>query len=282
MAIDLKELVYRSKNFSSTPEIFLKIQEMLEDPDCSVGDLSVLISRDPSLTFRLLKLANSAYFNFPTKIDSLQHAIFIIGSQQLRDLVLATTLISQFQGIGRKWVNPKSFCFHCIACGTGARILAIHRRELNPERFYLAGILHDIGRLLLFENHDQLLGKVMDRHIQTEELLFKIEQEELGFDHAQLGAELCRHWQLPGIFGEMILGHHEPSPEAPHYDEIAILSIADNFAKAMELGTSGDVFVSPLGLQAWDRLGIETSMIPEIWKQIESQSQEAYKIFFSN
>jgi HD-like signal output (HDOD) protein len=132
----------------SLPTIYFELQAALNDPNKTFQDLGDIISFDPALSARLLKIVNSPFYGFPSKIDTISHATSIIGRDQLTDLALATLVIYQFRGIPNNLFNMEKFWRHSMACGVVARSIAEFRGEKNVERFYLAGILHDIGRLV--------------------------------------------------------------------------------------------------------------------------------------
>jgi len=115
----------------SLPAIFNEINEAVEDPESSFTEIAEIIGGDMALSARLLKIVNSSFFGFPSKVETITHAITIVGTAQLRDLVLATTIISQFKGMPKDVVNMESFWKHSVGCGLAARIIAIFRREPN-------------------------------------------------------------------------------------------------------------------------------------------------------
>lgn len=148
MAAD--DILNRAPDLPSLPDVYYRVETVLEDPNFSLEQLSEAIQVDPSISTRLLKLANSAYYGFPSKIDTITRAATIIGTQEIRELILATAVISIFQGMPVGAVSMRSFWEHSIACGLAARAIADCRGEANVERFYVAGLLHDIGRLVLY------------------------------------------------------------------------------------------------------------------------------------
>ena len=125
----------------SLPMIFTRIDEAVNNPRSSLADIGRIISEDSSLTARLLKIVNSAFYSFPSKIETISRAVTVVGTQQLRDLALATSVMKLFQGIPPDLINMEAFWKHSIACGVAARVLAAHKREANIERFFVAGIL---------------------------------------------------------------------------------------------------------------------------------------------
>jgi putative nucleotidyltransferase with HDIG domain len=256
---------------SSLPEIYFKIQTVLNDPRSSFADIAEVISSDVALSARIMRIVNSSFYQFPSQIDSITHAVSIIGTWQLRDLALSTTVLSTFKGVSEKHINMKSFWKHSITCGITARQIGIQNSEPNAERLFLAGLLHDIGRLVLLENLPEEADEIMSRFANENKLLSHIEREVLGFDHTDVGAALMEHWNLPESLTEVIAYHHKPLEAPNHGYEASIVHLADIFAKTMEYGSSGDVYVPPLEPEAWTKAKLKESFLPLLWKRVKSQ-----------
>lgn len=278
MAISPKDLITGSIKTSSLPEIFIMLSEMLNDPTSSFSDIAKVISMDTALAARILRIVNSSFYSFPSNVETVTHAISIIGTQQLHDLALATTILTIFQGVPEDLVNMNRFWRHSLGCAITARILAIHGQETNPERFYLCGILHDVGRLIIMENLPDQAREIIDRHQEEGGLMVDMEQKVLGFNHAEVGASLAKAWKLPLSYEEIIACHHQPSKARRYPVESAIVNLADIFSKAMELGSSGDPFVPPLDVKSWDHVGLNPNVLESIWNQIEIQYSENIEI----
>lgn len=277
MKHDLEKLIKGSVHIASLPLIFDKINAAIEDPQCSFSEIAKIISCDTSLSVRLLKLANSSFFGLPFKIETITHAITIIGMAQLRDLVLATTIVGQFKGV--KGINMKSFWQHSVAVGLAARIIAIYRRESNAERYYVLGMLHDLGHLVMYLNMPDDANKVRALYSGEKKMLHQVEQETLGFDHAVVGGALMKIWRLPERMEEAVRYHHSPISAAKYSMEASIIHVADVIAHALELGNSGENHVPPLDAKAWDQLQIPTSLLASIVSQITRQFPDAIEMF---
>lgn len=275
MSISPRELVNKSVRVSSLPEIYFKINEVLNDPNSSFADMAEVISADTSLSARLLKIVNSPFYGFPSQIDSITNTVSIVGTRQLRDLALATTVISFFKGLPQDHVNMNSFWRHSITCGIAARAIAVHNRVVNSEFFFLAGILHDIGRLVLFENLPDAAAKIMKNWQDGHKPLFQVEREVLGFDHTEIGAALLEKWELPENLREIIAFHHDPFKSSRYGFEASIIHLADILSKAMEAGSSGDPYIPTLQPESWDQLKMETTVLPFLWNQVETQYENA-------
>ena len=259
----------------SLPMIFTRINDAVNDPRSSIADIGGIISEDAGLTARLLKIVNSTLYSFPSKIETITRAVTIVGAQQLRDLALATSVMKVFTGMSEDLVNMESFWHHSIGCGITARILAAYRREPNVERFFAAGMLHDIGRLLIYiKMADQARAALLRCH-SSGELLYKVELDEFGFDHAAVGGALLQLWKLPASLEEVVTSHHNPRGAHRYPVETAVIHVADIITNAMRLGNSGERSVPPLDAQAWDRIGVPPSYLSETVGQVERQFRAA-------
>ena len=135
------------------PEVFYKLNAAIEDPGCTFDDIGEIISIDPALTVRLLKVVNSPMYGFPSRIDTVSMAITILGTRQLRDLVLATAVVGQFHNLTEAVVDMETFWCHSICSAVAARTISLHLKVNNSERFFVAGLLHDIGKLVMYLTH---------------------------------------------------------------------------------------------------------------------------------
>jgi len=280
-ALRPKDLISGSTRTSSLPEIFIIINEVVNDPTSSFSDIAQVVNLDTALSARLLKIVNSSFYSFPSNIETVTHAIAVIGTEQLHNLALATTIIANFKGIPDKTLNMSLFWRHSMGVAIIARNLAIHCRESNPERFYLAGILHDIGRLIILENMPEEAHEIIARRNKVGGLLWQIEREVLGFDHGEVGAALSRSWNLPPSLEEIIGNHHNPGLSKRYPLETTIIHLADIIAKAMGLGSSGDMHVPSLDEKAWEQLKLPTGVFSAIWSQTETQFNETVNIILS-
>jgi HD-like signal output (HDOD) protein len=264
-----KELLESYVEVSSLPMIYYRINEAVNDPLTSMANIGKIISDDPGLTVRLLRLVNSAFYGFPSKIETITQALVIIGTRQLCDLALGTSIMTMFDGIPEDLVNMESFWRHSIGCGIAAKTLAVYRRETNIERFFVTGMIHDIGRLVIYKKNGDQAREVLLRSKSSGDLLFLAEREAMGFDHATLGRMLLQSWNLPPSIVEAVAFHHQPG-EARHYPvEAAVVHVADLIVNAMRLGSSGERFAPPLDGQAWELLGLSTGVLSSTLDHLE-------------
>jgi putative nucleotidyltransferase with HDIG domain len=278
MAITLTSLVRNNIKVFSPPSVFLKLKDVISDPRSSVTDIGKIISEDQAATLRLLKLANSPLYGFPSRVETIAQAVLIIGTKQLRDLILATSVIQLFKGIPADILTMDTFWRHSIAVGVIAKILAGYRRAPNVETFFTAGILHDIGSLVMYSKMPVECGNILSAINERPQLLFKAERESLGFDHTDVGGLLLKEWKLPENLTEAVKYHHNPEKASQYPVEAACIHVADLLAHAMQLGTSGEKYVPRLSEAAWSSLSLGTGYLQLIFKQAFQQINVATQI----
>ena len=266
----------------SLPTIFFEIKQVIDDPHSSFTRIGEVIGKDQALTARLLKLGNSALFGFPQRIDTITEAVSVIGLQQIRDLTLCTKVIEMFEGIPPDLIDIDSFWHHCIGTGIAARVLASHQRVPNIERYFVAGLLHDIGRLVLCLQLPEQMECIFNRARDEREFLFKVEQEVLGYDHAEVGAMLLASWEIPEALSGAIAYHHRPTTAPVFQAETALVHVADIFAHAMELGDSGEYLVPSLSSEAWKRVDIRPTAFSAVLKEVDRQFLDVIGILLSS
>jgi len=265
------DLIDSSPELGSPPLVYRRLMEVINHPRGGAGDVANVISQDTALTARLLRLVNSAFFSFPRKIETVSQAVSVVGTSQVRDLSLATSVTDLFKSIPPDLMDVAGFWKHSLACGVGARVISSLRSESNVERFFVAGILHDVGRLVFLLRAPEQARTVMERARERRALLFETEQAVVGFDHARIGGALMEHWSMPESLREAVRFHHEPS-KAPRYPvEAATIHAADVIANALRHGGSGERFVPPMSASAWTSLGLDPQVIPFAVEQIDRE-----------
>ena len=266
-----KQLVAGVTQVASLPEIYFKIEAALEDPRTSNQNIADILSEDSALTARMLRLANSSFFNFPGRIENVTQAITIIGMRQLREVVLASSVVGVFKGLPGDHIDMDQFWRHSIGCGAACRVMATLRRESNIETAFVSGLLHDIGRLILYKERPKDMGRLIEQCRRDNGLLYVAEQEHFGFDHADVGGLLMQEWRLPKRLIETTAHHHQPQRAKDYVAESALVHVANILASALQLGNSGEHFVTPLADEAWSKLGLDPSAVEIIVPEMEKQ-----------
>lgn len=278
----LQEMINDKTELPSLPDIVQRLEAAINDPTSDMSEIADIISADPALAARILKIANSALFNFPGQVDTVSYAISIIGTRQVRDLVFASCVVDVFKGVFIAGINMESFWRHSIACGITARVIATYRREPNVERYYLLGLLHDIGKLIIHMYHPEQAKQAIYKCKEENSVLYLAEQEIFGFDHAEVGGNLLRTWNLPESLCEPVLYHHNPSASESFPDETAVVHFADIMSHSLLYSDDNFQSISPLDNQAWERIDIPESQIDVITVQIDNLYRETVQLFLGD
>ena len=264
----------------SPPPVYHKLHKAMQDPDTSFSDFSDIISADPSLAVRLLRIANSPFYGLDSKVETIIHALGVVGINQLKELALATIMVNQFKGIDKDLVNMQSFWMHSIGCGLAARTIARNMGEREVEPYYTASMLHDIGSLIIYKEIPEKAREVLTRCKSEGLSLSAVEEEVLGFTHAEVGAVVFTQWGLPGSLVEAVQYHHRPSEAKDHPLFPAIVHMADIIAYEMDLGTGGEPAIPVLDPTAVQRTGLTRAFLTDIQDYVRDQVEEAVSIFY--
>jgi HD-like signal output (HDOD) protein len=277
-ATTIECVIEETRTVYSLPLFYERLNETINHPRSSINDISKIITEDQGLTARLLRLANSPMFGCYARVDSITKAVTIIGTQQLRDLALAASVMGVFKGIPEDLINMSSFWKHSIACGIIARSLAVYRRESNVERLFVSGMLHDVGQVVLFAARPEVSRELLESQLDTGRLYLDLERELLNFDHAELGGALLKKWKIPASITEPVTCHHSPGSAEQFRLETSLIHLADIICQALELGQGAEWGVPPLDERAWDRLGLSPHMMGSVLKQSIPQISETFDI----
>lgn len=214
--ITLDKLIDRSGKLGTLPAIVHRIFDVMDNPSSTAIQIGRIINEDPALTARLLKLVNSPFYGFVSKVDTVYRAIALIGHRELRSVVLATSAIKAFDGIPADLVDMEAFWKRSLNTAVVARVLAAFRREKEIERYFIAGLLHDIGSLLLYLQLPEQQAQAIVNHHTRNIPLWQAEKDLFGFDHAEVGGELLKKWNLPPLLCQSVRFHLYPeqAPEA--------------------------------------------------------------------
>lgn len=282
MTLTAQALVNKSLELVSPPNIYTQLNELIQDPNSAIDDISAVLNTDPALTTRLLKIVNSPFYGFPSQINTISRAITIIGTRELTHLVLATSIINSFKGIPESLINMKEFWKHSFACAITSKLLAEECGQRATERFFIAGLLHNIGSLVLYQSVPELAREAISSAEFGHEVLFKAEQRVLGFDHTEVGQALVKAWRLPRSIEEVVRYHHTPSEAEDFPIDVAIVHLADILVSSVPFGHSGDRHVPPLDPAAWELLALNEYQIPDLLQQVSIQIDQMASVMLAD
>lgn len=268
------DFLHKLKNKKITlpeiPSIVFELNEVIANPLSSAEDIAQVVQRSPSLTALLLKIVNSPFYGFPSKIDKISLAVTLIGTREISGLALGISLLSLFNKIPKEILSMYSFLKHSLACGIISRILAAHKSIPQTEQLFVSGLLHDLGRLILYSYFPSESHNILSRARSSEMLLYKQETDYLGCNHTHLVKHLLQQWKLPMVLENNVFFHHNPR-EAQHPQTATLVHLADIIANGLGIGTSGERFVPPLDVDAWESLELSPSCFDVVTKQATHQ-----------
>ncbi len=274
----MDQLVEKNIQLSSFPDIYYQIMNVLNDTHSSALHLAEVVRSDPGLSASMLKLVNSAYFGLPSQVDSIQRAVALIGGRELSALAMGISVVRFFKDIPSDMVDMKSFWLHSVSCGIIARALADGKIELAEELYFTGGMLHDIGRLIMFTEYPKAITYAIQIAKQERLPLLKVEREIFGFTHSDVSGLLLEKWNFPPVLVDMVRHHHNPEAAGNRLDA-SIIQVADIIATAMHLGDSGNQFVPAFEKNAWDVIGHSPGMLDFAIKQARRQITETLDAF---
>jgi len=279
MPVTAKELVSSVSDLISLPRTVKRVNVMANDQRYSAADIGETIAGNPELSARILRIANSPFFGFPSHINNVPRAITIIGTTELCDLLLATSAIDVFDELPNDLISMETFWRHSLRCGVIARSIAMHLHQPNVERFFTAGLLHDIGSLLINHKLPDIADKILAQSNNNRQRRYIIEHEIMGFNHASVGSELLRQWGLPDYLSEAVENHHTPHLAQKYPLDAAIAHIANYLSNTMLINADEHFEASEaLNVNALQTAGLSPEMLQSILKHSENQFNETLEI----
>lgn len=220
----------------SPPGVCLRLFELIHAPTTGVKDIAAVVGVDPNLTSRLLRLANSSFYNFARKIDTISRAVAVIGTAELYQLVLSVSAVKTFSSIPNELVKMDTFWRHSVYTGLLARALAIRINVLHPERLFVSGLMHDIGSLVLYHQRPDAMRDILLVAEGDEEVLYQAELDAFRLNHATVAGYLMEQWQLPEELIDAVTWHHQPERAEKARMEAHILYLANHMVNESEQG----------------------------------------------
>lgn len=277
-----QQLAQEVETLFSLPDIAIRLNDLIDQPNTSTQDLVEVVQLDAGIAATVLRLANSAWYGLPAKVDTISRAITLIGQRALRDLVLSTSVIRTFKGISAEFVDMRDFWDNSVTCGVVTRNLAQKIGMRETERMFLAGLLHKVGRLVFYASRPVQYRQVLQDRQHGEAAIIEAERAVFGFDYAQLGAALLRSWRVPAALDEVIEYQLTPLDAPNQAKEAAIVHMAADIAFHMapdikarfQLGEYNLTFLE----SAWDTLDLERAVLAEIMQNSLIQSFELLEI----
>lgn len=274
-----QDVVAEATDLFSLPDIFFQLNKMIHDPRYSLTDIGNVIATDPALSARLLRVVNSALYGFQSQIDTISRAIAIVGVDDFYNLVMATGVVERFSQIPSDLVDMTSFWLRSVHCGVLTKLLAKNNGILNVERLFLAGLLHDIGSLVLYQVMPEQAAIVLKAIRHDRRRLADAEREVMGFTHAQVGRELLKSWGLPASVYEVIGAYLNPDSANIHSLDAQLLHLAVLLIDDKELGRPIEHTLIEIPNQVFVDVRLNRSQIEQAMEQSAIEFLEVFSQF---
>ena len=280
----VQSAIHEISHIATLPEVTMKIIQLVEDPESTAQDLNNVISNDPALGARILKVVNSAFYGLPGQIGSINRAIVLLGLNAVKNIAIAASLAKLFRG-GKiaNGFDARDLWTNAIATATATRLLAKHVNLGLPDEAFLAGLIHDIGIMVEIQARRAQFVQVLEKMQANPTLsLREAELEILGATHEQFGYGLCKLWKFPLNFQYVTGFHHRPHEVAPnHRTLVSLVHVANVLTKQHKLGYTGGIETDTIDPALLEALQITPAHLEEVGQALPEAIEEAKVIFQS-
>lgn len=278
-----EKIIDKINYLPTLPTVFSRLSDAMSNPRISNDEIAAIISSDQAAAIKVLKVVNSAFYGFSGRIDTITRAILYLGLNEVSNLIFAMSVINLFKK-KQALMNfrPVEFWAHSIAVGVATRLVGSSMKIQNLENYFLSGILHDIGKLILFEYAGEDYAKVLTLADEKNILIIEAEKEVLGFDHAAIGEQLAIKWNLPSSIKNVIKFHHSGIAAGTNEKLVAAIHIGDIIARTLNLGYPGDNLVPEPNEIVVEKLKLNKNFFSETFTGILKDFELTSKLLLSD
>ncbi|MDB5952368.1 MAG: histidine kinase [Massilia sp.] len=277
--LSLDEVVGKLQDLPSLPAVVMELLTSIDQEDVDISVLARKVSHDQALTAKTLRLANSSTYGLQVKVTTIQQAITFLGFQTTRNLITAAAITGCFAAGRCAGFDHKAFWRHSIATAACARVLA-RRMRFNQDYAFTAGLLHDIGRLVLVSTYPERYADVLAWRAANDCELIEAERAVLGIDHVMAGVALAERWNFSETMVLGIAWHHEPERAGAGF-LATVIHVANAIVHALDIAGEDDELVPPVSAVAWSALGLNEEAYLHVFRETELQFDEISIVLMS-
>lgn len=262
---EFRAKVEKLKNIPTLPHLMMKFSKMAKDPHISMAAFGEEVSKDQVLTTKLLKLVNSAYYGFPGRISTVTQALVLLGLEALKGLIITSSV---FDGL-----TPEAYPLwrHSLLVSLACRHIGNFISFPDIEEVAVAGLLHDIGKVIMIIEAAEDYRHVTNEAFEKEKVLWLMEDEMLGFNHTNIGGWVCKKWTLPEKLSIAIEFHHHPENVKEHHTRTYIVSAADSVVKGLGAAAEKGAILENIPDCVQDELKLTREHLEELAEKIEPE-----------
>jgi HD-like signal output (HDOD) protein len=254
--------------------VLLKLNEVIANSDASAADVAKVVSKDPAVSTNILRIVNSAYYGLQVRVSSVSLAVSVMGFNMTKKVALKAAVFSAF-GKRREKIqhfDPLAFWKHAIWTGVAARTLAgvsTTFADVHPEDIYIAGLLHDIGKIILMEKAAPRYLAMLRRAVQERRSETEVEVDDFGFTHADVGSVLAIKWSLPEDLAIAIRYHHAPSRDPFHRSLSSLIHLADQLAWRAGSPSTVGTTLAAMDPEVYGHIGLDPARVEALLPQVQ-------------
>ncbi len=271
------DLINQTLELPTMPTVLTKLNQVMADPESSAEEVAKVISLDPSVATNILRIVNSAYYGLQVRVSSVNLAVSIMGFNMTKKVALKAAVFSIFGGKKAKKIKhfkPEDFWVHSIYTGILARAIgqgSPHFQGIHPEDLYICGLLHDIGKIIMLENAPESFEECLQQSIDQGRPDSDVEQEILGYTHADVGSVLAIKWFLPEDLTIAIRYHHAPSRDPFHKTLSGLICLADNLASQQGHCSAGEGAADHAPEELYELVGLDPADTEELLARVNEE-----------
>ena len=277
--MNYQQIVNRLDDFPTLPTIYSSLLEAISNPRSTVQDVADIISKDQSSSVKLLKVVNSSIYGFKTRVDTISQAIFLLGFNEVKNIILSLSVFQIFNSINsQSKFNVVDLWKHSIGVAVISRMLGVTLGIKNVENYFLSGLMHDIGKLVFFKLFPDEYSKAVDDAFNSNMKIKDAEKKHFVIDHDILGDLLAEKWKLPTSIRNCIKFHSNGSIDGKIDVQVACVHLANVIATIFELGNPGDEIIDEPNYQIWNELSFTENALIGSYEQIILQYEQSLSI----
>jgi len=267
--VRLNDLRRKIDKLKPVSEIARQVISRIEYATCDINELEKIILRDQALTANVLKICNSAYYGLPNRISSISKAVVFLGLKTLRNIVLTACIYNLYEDKLDGYSSKRGELFkHSICCAIVSELIAKQKKLKDPEAVFTAGLLHDIGKVILDQYVFERFNLIIDKVVNEKRSFVAAEKELLGYDHTEVGGIVAEDWRLPPFLVKAISSHHQPEGGQEHAEVVAAVHIADGICSMIGAGCGVDGLANRIHQEAVSIIDLNENDVDRIIEQL--------------